>query len=224
MNRDSIVQYGNKKEKENKEQKIIKVMNPIVLTEVLNKHNPIKKNNQIKNHQMKTRNNKKSKRNIIDKTKNKQAKIKKIKQIMKYNDREKNDLSYDLALKYDKRTYRQYYISLIRTNHILFFSFCKNKDYNSRIIKMDLFFISFAIYYTINALFFNDNTMHKIYVDEGSYNFIYQLPQIIYSSLISTVINIILKFLALAEGNILDHKKDKNKNSLKERTTKLKEK
>ena len=114
---------------------------------------------------------------------------------------------YDLALKYDKRTYRQYYISLLRTKHLLFFSFCKNKDYNSRIIKMDLFFISFAIYYTINALFFNDNTMHKIYVDEGSYNFIYQLPQIIYSSLISTVINIILKFLALAEGNILDHKK-----------------
>ena len=214
----------NKEEKENKEQKIVKIMNPIDLTEVLNKHNPIKKNNQIKNHQMKTRNNKKSKRNLIDKTDKKQAKIKKLKQIMEYNDREKNDLSYDLALKYDKRTYRQYYISLLRTNHILFFSFCKNKDYNSRIIKMDLFFISFAIYYTINALFFNDNTMHKIYVDEGSYNFIYQLPQIIYSSLISTVINIILKFLALAEGNILDHKKDKNKNDLNERTTKLKRK
>jgi hypothetical protein len=37
---------------------------------------------------------------------------------------------------------------------------------------MDLFFVGFTIYYTVNALFFNDSTMHKIYVDEGSYNFI----------------------------------------------------
>ena len=177
---------------------------------------------KIKNHSIKTESNKNSFRNLIDK--NNQTIIKKSKEIMEYNDREKNDLTYDLALKYDKRTYCQYYFSLLRTKHIFFFSFFKNNDYNSQIIKMDLFFVGFTIYYTVNALFFNDNTMHKIYVDEGSYNLIYQLPQIVYSSLISTVFNILLKFLALSEGNILEHKKDKNKNSLNERTTKLKSK
>ena len=68
-----------------------------------------------------------------------------------------------IGKKYDKRTYCEYYISLLKTKHSLFFSFCYNSDYNSRIIKIDLFFIEFTIFYTTNALFLDDNTMHKIY-------------------------------------------------------------
>ena len=63
--------------------------------------------------------------------------------------------------------------------------------------------------------------MHKIYEDEGSFNFIYQLPQIIYSSLISNVLDILLKLLALSEGNILDYKKNKDKKDLGKRKNEL---
>ena len=45
--------------------------------------------------------------------------------------------------------------------------------------------------------------MHKIYIDEGSYNIIYQIPQIIYSSLISMFFSSIIKMLALSYKNIL---------------------
>ena len=48
--------------------------------------------------------------------------------------------------------------------------------------------------------------MHQIYVDDGSFNFIYQIPQIIYSSLISSILNIILKTLSLTEKSILEIK------------------
>ena len=34
---------------------------------------------------------------------------------MEYNDEEKNNLKYELALKYYKRTYFEYYISLLKT-------------------------------------------------------------------------------------------------------------
>ena len=136
---------------------------------------------------------------------------------MKFNDEELNNLKYDLALKFDQRKYCEYYISLLKTKHILIFSFFYVKDYNVRIIKIDLFFISFVIYYTVNALFFNDNTMHKIYEDQGTYNIVYQLPQIAYSSLISTALDIFLKLLALSERNILEFKKDKEKTNLNKR-------
>ena len=63
--------------------------------------------------------------------------------------------------------------------------------------------------------------MHKIYQDKGSYNLLYQLPQIIYSSFISSVLNMILDFLALSEGNILDLKNNKGKRNLKQRVSKL---
>ena len=64
------------------------------------------------------------------------------------------------------------------------------------------------MYFTVNALFFDDNTMHKIYEDEGKYNFIYQIPQIIYSSLISSCINTILKTFSLTEQSIIKIKQN----------------
>jgi len=50
--------------------------------------------------------------------------------------------------------------------------------------------------------------MHKIYIDNGSYNIIYQLPQIIYSSIISALLNFVIKFLGLSENNVLKFKQE----------------
>ena len=104
---------------------------------------------------------------------------------MTYNDEELNNLKYELAIKFDKRKYRQYYFSLLKTKHVLIFTFFNNNDYNSKIIKLDLFLFNFTLFYIINAMFFNDDSMHKIYKNKGSFDFIDQLPQIIYSSIIS---------------------------------------
>ena len=138
----------------------------------------------------------------------------KYRKILEYNDNEINSLPYKEALKMDKRTFFQYYFSLLRTGHPFLFSFYNNIDYNARIIKIFLFFFFFAENFTINALFFNDDTMHKIYIDEGAFNFIYQLPQIIYSTIISNIIDYLVKFLALSEDNILKLKQEKNNDSL----------
>jgi len=104
----------------------------------------------------------------------------------------------------------EYYISLIKTKHILLFTFYQNNDFTPMIVKICLFLFTFALYYTINTLFFNDSTMNKIYVDEGIFNFIYFLPKIIYSTIISSVIIIIIKKLALLDNAILELKKINN--------------
>ena len=56
--------------------------------------------------------------------------------------------------------------------------------------------------------------MHNIYLEHGKYNFIYQLPKIFYSNLISTVINTFMHFLSLSEKVIIEQKKDKKKINL----------
>ena len=150
--------------------------------------------------------------------------LERIKRIMAFNENEMNQLPYKLAIIYDKRTFCEYYISLLKTKHILIFSFCYSNDYNSKIIKLDLFFFSFIIYYTVNALFFNDETMHKIYEDKGKFQFLYQLPQIIYSSIISSVLNTLLKLFALSEENIIELKNNKTKKKLNERKKNLENK
>ena len=124
---------------------------------------------------------------------------------------ELNDMPYELALRFDDRTYCQYYCSLIKEKNVFIFSFFYNGDYNSKIIKIDLFFISFIIYFAVNALFFTDDTMHKIYEDKGKFQILYQLPQIIFSSLISIVFETLLKILALSDNDILKLKSEKEK-------------
>ena len=161
--------------------------------------------------------------NAIKSKKNRQI-IDKCQNIMSFNYYELNNLSYKLALKYDQRTYCEYYLSLLKTKHILFFIFFNNSDYNSRIIKLDLFFIYFAITYAVSALFFREKTIEKIAEDKGSFNFSYQIPQILYSWLISAVLNAILKLLALSEGDIIEYKKNKDKNELSQRQSNLNQK
>ena len=88
----------------------------------------------------------------------------------------------------------------------MIFSFFNGNDYNSRIVKIDLFFIGFATEYIINALFYNDETMHKIYKNNGVCDLEAQLPIIIYSTLISLLLNSPLNFLALSNDSIITFK------------------
>ena len=150
--------------------------------------------------------------NKIDNDKNKNS-LNKYDETNNYIDYEINSFSYKEAVEKDKRTFFQFYLSLIKTKHLLLFLFYPNEDYNSKIIKLFLF--SFALYFTINTLFFNDSTMHKIYEDEGIFNFIYLLPKIIYSTLISSIIFIIIKNISLSDKKILEFKKKENKKNVK---------
>ena len=62
--------------------------------------------------------------------------------------------------------------------------------------------------------------MHKIYQDKGAFNILFQIPQILYSSIISAIINVILKQLSLSDKNIIKIKNEKDyKTALKKSKT-----
>ena len=125
------------------------------------------------------------------------------------NDYELNSLSYKNALKIDKRTFCQYYISLLKVKHPIIFSFCPINDFNSIIVKISMFILAFSIYYGINGLFFNEEMIHKIYEEWGVYNFILLLPSILYSFIISHTLCNVIKYIFLTERNILVIKSQK---------------
>ena len=83
-----------------------------------------------------------------------------------------------------------------------------------------IFLIGFTIECTINALFFNDDTMHKIYERKGEFD-LYQIPIIIYSSLISMILNSPLNYLALSNDAIINFKQSSDKINIIERAKKL---
>ena len=149
--------------------------------------------------------------NIINIVPHNNEKITNKKDFSNYYDYDLNIMCYKRALKHDKRKFCDYYFSLIKIKNYLIFSFCPNRDYNSAIIKISLFLIFFSIFYFINALFFNEKTIHKIYEDKGFYNFIYLVPYIFYSFAISHTLNTIIRHIFLSERNIYkikDVKKD----------------
>ena len=166
-------------------------------------------------------------KNILETKKTKvensiEAEKQKIKEILELTEAEINDLGYKNAIKYDHRTFFQYYFSLLKTKHIIFQIFNK-KDYNSQTIKILLLFYNFVSCYAINALFFNDDTMHQIYEDDGDFNIIYQLPQIIYSTVISFILDIIINSLALSQDDIIELKKEKNLENFEAKGKRVKE-
>ena len=144
----------------------------------------------------------------MDITSNKSYDLKKLNRNL--NDEELNSLEYELAIIIDKRTYFQYYFSLLKKKQLILFAFLPSNDYNLVVIKIALLLLSFSLYFTVNGFFFSDKTMNKINEDKGAFDILFQIPQILYSSLISSVINIILKQLSLSERQILSIKQEKN--------------
>ena len=125
-----------------------------------------------------------------------------------YTDKELDELDYELAIIYDKRTFFQYYWCMLKENQLLIFTFLPMDDFNLMYAKIALFIISFGLFITINGFFFSDDTMHKVYQDNGEFDILYQIPQIFYSSVISSAANVLLKNLSLSEASILELKKE----------------
>ena len=128
-----------------------------------------KKNSRIKftinkNKEKNKKNNKLNKNNDIKKKSNNQT----------LNIQELNSLNYKQAIKLDKRSYLQYYFSLLLKKHLILFSFIPINDYNIISLKICLFLIILSLNFAVNGFFFNDKSMHNIYIDNGLFNIIEQ--------------------------------------------------
>ena len=120
-----------------------------------------------------------------------------------FNEEELNKMDYKYAIELDKRDFITYYFSLLKLKHLIIFTFFIKEDYNVYLMKISLFLCSLALYLITNTIFFNDENMHEIYTYEGKYNFIYQLPFILYTTIISVFFNNILNLLSLSQRNII---------------------
>ena len=179
--------------------------NKNLIPQTKNRHSLFQK--RAINQKSKTTKVKKTFNKIINMNEQPPAPIANYQKFLFLNDEELNTLDYLLAIKNDKRTYFQYYWALLKKKQIIIFTFLpNNKDYNLITLKMSLFILSFSLYFTINGFFFSDATMHKLIIDNGKYNLLFRIPQIFYSSIISVVINKILKLLSLSEKDVIDIK------------------
>jgi hypothetical protein len=138
------------------------------------------------------------------------------KQEEKLSDFELNDLEYLEAIELDKRQFAQIYWSLLRREHIILFTFFSWNDYNIIYVKLARFFFLIGTDMAMNVVFFFDESMHKIYLNYGKYDFVQQIPQIMYSTAISQLLEVFLCFLSLTDKYFYKIKSLKNDENIKE--------
>ena len=122
----------------------------------------------------------------------------------KMDDLDLNNLTYEKAVELDKRKLSEIYWSRLKSKHLLIFTFFSCNDHNLVYIKIARFLFLICTSLAMNVIFFFDSSMHKIYLDYGKYNFIQQIPQIIYSSLVSMIIEILIGILSYTDSKIYE--------------------
>ena len=133
----------------------------------------------------------------------------------KLSDFELNDLEYLEAIDLDKRQFAQVYWSILRREHIILFTFFSWNDYNIIYVKIARFIFLIVTDMAMNVIFFTDDSMHKLYLNYGKYDFVQQIPQIIYSTAISQLLEVFLCFLSLTDKYYYEIKGQKNEKNIK---------
>ena len=119
-----------------------------------------------------------------------------------YSDFELNELEYTEAIKYDKRSFCQIYWATLKREHLIVFTFLNCYDYNLLSVKLTRFVLLLVGDMALNVFFFSDDSMHKIFLNYGKYDFFQQIPQIVYSTIISQIIEVFLCFLSMTDKYI----------------------
>ena len=112
---------------------------------------------------------------------------------------ELNNLEYNEAINLDKRTFIDTYFSILKREHLIIFTFFIRNDHNIIYIKLCRFIFLVCTDMALNVFFFADETMHKMFLDYGKYNFVQRIPQIIYSKIVSQLIEVFLCFLSMTD-------------------------
>ena len=136
-------------------------------------------------------------------------------------DYELNDLDYINALNKDDRNFIRTYWYLLKREHLLIFTFFNKNDYNIFSIKLSKLFLAICSDMAFNVFFFSDESMHNIYISGGVYNYIEHLAQMIYSTIISQILQIFINYLTMTDIHYYKIKNLLKENNLKKKKFKF---
>ena len=133
-------------------------------------------------------------------------------QIFDFDNDDLNELTFDEAKIFDKRSFCKYYGFMIQISNIIINTFCRCGDYNLFAVKLGLLLLLFPINLTFNSFFFTSNEIKSVYINKITdvsidwKNFARSFA----SSILSSIILIFLKLLSLTHHRIRKLKKETN--------------
>jgi hypothetical protein len=127
---------------------------------------------------------------------------------------ELNDLEYDEALELDNRNFLKIYLYLLFREHIILFTFFNWNDFNLFSIKLSKLVLSVCSDMAFNVFFFSDESMHKTYETGGENDWLGQLAQIVYSTIISQILQTFINYLTMTDIHYYELKELKKDNKI----------
>ena len=113
-----------------------------------------------------------------------------------------NNLEYEQASEYDRRSCGRTYISVLMREELVLFTFFSCKDYNLLYVKLARFFILACTSMAFNALFFFHKTMYKKQDIEENWTFVQKLPQLLFVLVANHIIEVYLCYLSMTDSAI----------------------
>ena len=126
------------------------------------------------------------------------------------NDEDLQDMDYEEAIIYDKRSYFRMYWSFLVDSQIILGTFCTENYLRLFIIKLSFFICTFEISFFLNALFYTDEYISEAYHNDGVLNFISGLPKSIYSFIATLITTNLLRMLSNSESELKKIIKEKS--------------
>ena len=124
-----------------------------------------------------------------------------------YNEKELNELDYEDAILYDKRTFCQMYCAILKQKQIIINTFCGKSPYQPFSIKLLVMLFSFSCYFVINGFLYNEDYVGEIFKKEVNKDISIDLvsstiERIVYASLFGGIISMIIGILFNTEKEI----------------------
>ena len=127
------------------------------------------------------------------------------------NDSELQDMEYEEAILYDKRSYLRMYWSFLLESQIILETFCTDNHLYLFVIKLSFFICTFQISFFLNALFYTDDYISDAYHNDGVLDFISGLPKVIYSFIATLITTNLLKMLSNSKRELMRVIKRRNR-------------
>ena len=126
-------------------------------------------------------------------------------------DEELQDMDYEEAIIYDKRTYLKMYWSYLIDSQIILGTFFTDNKLNLFIIKLTFFISIFQISFFLNALFYTDEYISDAYHNNGVLDFFSGLPKSIYSFIATLLITNLLRMLSNSKSEFITLIRERSK-------------
>jgi hypothetical protein len=129
-----------------------------------------------------------------------------------------DDMEFEDALKYDKRSFCEYFCENFKNEQIIMDTFFNRESLKPMTIKIIIFLLNVVLYFVINGLFYSEEYVSDLFNSDEEEHFFSFFPRsitrFIYTTIVGEIIGVIVDFVAFDENKVKRLFKREKKNTL----------